>query len=208
MKKFLIMVLLAMGSIANAQKNTYLIDGSIGFNTFKTNDGSGWSNSGSSFNFSPKVGYQFNDKWTVGLQLGVSIGGGESTNDNYTNASTTDISKGFYYGGFLRYNKKISEFFMFFTDFNIGFNNGETTFENLSTTGVKLSNSNSYNGFNANITPAISLDIKNNFRLNISFGGLAYNYSHKENDSGNYSYNNNFGFNFGQTYAFGVSKNF
>jgi hypothetical protein len=208
MKKLFIIAFLGSFSFSNAQKGSYLVDGSIGFNTSRSSDGYGRISDINSFSISPKIGYQYNENWTAGLQLSFSNGNRVSYNNNYPNSTNSESSKGLNYGGFLRYNKKISDIFNFFTDFNLGFNNVKNTSEYIDTFGFKNKNSEDYNGFNASIIPAVSLNIKDNFRLNFSFGGLGYSYSNVENIYGIKSFNSGFGINFGQTYAFGISKNF
>ena len=66
MKKVFIILALSIFSFANAQKGTVLVAGSIGFSSVKQTN-SKYEN----FNFSPKVGYQFNDNWTVGGEMSI-----------------------------------------------------------------------------------------------------------------------------------------
>jgi hypothetical protein len=60
-------------------------------------------------------------------------------------------------------------------------------------------------GFYAQITPAIFINVKKNFGLNVSFGGLGFNSVNYDNNGGDQS---SFDFNFGQTVNIGISKNF
>ena len=69
MKKILIVLALTLGSFANAQKGTYLVSGSVSF--WSNKDASQGSESkGENFSFSPKVGFQFMDNWTAGVEAG------------------------------------------------------------------------------------------------------------------------------------------
>lgn len=71
MKKSLLILALAVFSFANAQKGTILVLGNVGYYSQKTGD-SGFQPTQNNFNFSPKVGYQYNDNWTVGVESSIS----------------------------------------------------------------------------------------------------------------------------------------
>jgi hypothetical protein len=113
MKKMLVMVALAVVSFANAQKGTILVGGSIGYtsntrtlgnNEVKNND----------FSFSPKVGYQFHENWTVG---GEASFGSEKVKQG-TNEERFNTTK---LGAFLRYTMPLNQTFAFFAELGTGF---------------------------------------------------------------------------------------
>ncbi|MCF8322917.1 MAG: porin family protein [Flavobacterium sp.] len=196
MKKSLLILVLAIFSFANAQKETILVLGNVGFYSQKTGD-SGNAREQKSFNFSPKVGYQYNDNWTVGVES--SIGNSKNT---YTSGEYK--SNNFSVGGFVRYSKKIGELFSLYADLGTGYQNVEQTQQNVGD--FPFTSTTKANGIYVGVTPALLLNITKNFGLNFNIGGLGY-------DTLNNSTNNEldtkrFNFSFGQAFSVGISKNF
>jgi hypothetical protein len=201
MKKTLIVLALAMVSFANAQKGSILVMGSVGFGSNKSEAGLSETKT-NSFNFSPKVGYQVTDNWTFGIDL--SFQGDKTTNETTTltpgpvvtttETKTTNLSAGV----FARYSKPVSELFSIYADLGAGIQNQKTTvpsfFGNSSVTS---------DGFYVGITPAVFINVKKNFGLNVSIGGLGYDTLDTPGGT-----NSGFNFNFGQTVNIGISKNF
>lgn len=190
MKKILLIAALAICSFANAQKGTILVGGNIGY-TSENSDFGGSESKISSFNFSPRVGYQFNDNWTVGGEFTV----GSSKNDELE-FKTNEFKA----GAFLRYSVPLSQTFSVFADLGAGLQN--RTIKDYSgpfTTKTKA------DGLYVGITPALFINMQKGFGLNFSIGGIGYD---------TYSYDNNgpdvnsFYFNFGKTVNIGISKNF
>lgn len=68
MKKILVMAALAICSFANAQKGTILVGGNVAYSS-ETTDYTNSETKSNQFSFSPKVGYQFHENWTVGVNL-------------------------------------------------------------------------------------------------------------------------------------------
>lgn len=199
MKKILIVLALIVASFANAQKGSVLVLGSVSYYSQKTSvyDISTTQNY---FGFSPKVGYQFTDNWTVGGEAGVSFQknkyvNGDNKSDNYS------------VGAFVRYSKPLSDLFSIYADLGTGYRGSKETYTNIYSDPTTYSNK--ANGFYATITPALLINIKNGFGLNFGFGGLGY---YNENiDSGNMdddTKETGFNFNFGQSFTAGISKNF
>ena len=115
MKKMLLILALAMVSFANAQKGTILVGGNIEYNS-TTYDHPLVETKTNTFGFSPKVGYQFHDNWTVGGEFSINSakqkGGGLETKANvYT------------YGAFVRYTVPLNETFSVFGDLGAGLQN-------------------------------------------------------------------------------------
>ncbi|WP_128572301.1 hypothetical protein [Chryseobacterium sp. P1-3] len=73
MKKNLIIAAIAVFGMMNAQKNTLLLGGNIGYTSDNTSV-SGKKSEVESFSFTPTVGYQFNDHWTVGINSTITSG--------------------------------------------------------------------------------------------------------------------------------------
>ncbi len=196
MKKSLLILALAVFSFANAQKGTILVSGNVGYYSQKTGD-SGNEPTQNNFNFSPKVGYQYNDSWTLGVESSIINAKSTYTSGEYK-------SNGFSVGGFVRYSKPLGGLFSVYADLGTGYHNVEQTQYNggldpyLSTSKA--------NGFYVGVTPALFLNINKGFGLNFNLGGLGYNTLNNTTNNGSDS--KNFNFSFGQAFSVGISKNF
>jgi hypothetical protein len=196
MKKSLLILALAVFSFANAQKGTILVSGNVGYSSQKTNN-SGGSPDYTNFNFSPKVGYQYNDNWTMGVES--TIANSKST------YSIGDLkSNSFSVGGFVRYSKPIGGIFSVYADLGTGYHNVEQT--NYNGGDFPYTSTSKANGFYVGITPALLLNITKGFGLNFNIGGLGYNTLNNTTNNG--SDYRNFNFSFGQAFSVGISKNF
>ncbi len=169
---------------ANAQNGSVLVYGNLSVNTNK----SATDVKQTSFQFMPGIGYQFNDNWTAGANIGI----GSYKYTPVTGASTTTNT--FAAGPFLRYTQPLSNIFSVFGQLDATFGNSKTN------NGGTESNS-----FNLGITPYAAINLKNNFALNFSFGGLSYETNKVKGASKS---SNSFGLTFGQGASFGISKNF
>lgn len=174
MKKLLFAVIVLVTTIASAQKNSILLGGNVGFSSEKNGE-----SKTENFEFSPKIGYQFSDKWTAGVE-------GSIINQKITGI---DRAERYQIGGFVRYAVPLSELFSVYGDLGAGY---------------QSTNLNDTKGLYASLTPALFINMKRGFGLNFSIGGLNYdNLSGKNNPR-----EENFGFDFGKTFKIGVSKNF
>jgi len=193
MKKMLLILALATVSFANAQKGTVLVGGNIGYNSQKIDRPIAEAKT-NTFEFSPKVGYQFHDNWTLGAEFTIQStksdnGGGEGKFNAYK------------YGAFVRYSVPLSETFSVFADLGAGFQNQKSkNYENGNLVGKSKAD-----GMYVGITPALFINMKKGFGLNFGIGGLGYETMNVENNGGD---NSRFYFNFGKTVNIGVSKNF
>jgi hypothetical protein len=174
MKKLLLAVALLVVTISNAQKGSMLLGGYVGFASEKIGD-----SKEENFEFSPKIGYQFADKWTAGVEGSVIT------------FKTTGLDKSERYkvGGFLRYTTLLSETFSVYADLGAGYQN------------TSLNNA---KGMYASLTPALFINMKRGFGLNFSIGGVNYDNIDGKNDPRE----ERLGFNFGKTFNIGISKNF
>ncbi|WP_264566535.1 porin family protein [Flavobacterium sp. N3904] len=193
MKKTLVILALAMISFANAQKGTVLVSGNMGFVSQKESTQSNDSKN-KYVSFYPKVGYQFKDNWTLGIESGFS-----SAKNEYT--SQESISKNFTAGAFVRYSKSLSPMFLLYADLGAGYQNRKVT----DTYPLQPSSTFTLDGVYMNLTPGLFLNIKNNFGLNFGIGGLLYSDTKSNQTNGSNQY---FYFNFGQSFTAGISKNF
>ena len=193
MKKIIVMAALAICSFANAQKGTILVGGNIGYTSDKTEYQFGEEKT-NTFSFSPRVGYQFHDNWTVGGEFTVA-----SANDD--NGTREIKDNGFKAGAFVRYSVPLSQTFSVFADMGAGFQNLKSK---VYGPGNAFSKSKA-DGMYVGVTPALFINMKDGFGLNFSIGGLGYETLSYDNNGADVS---SFYFNFGQTFNIGVSKNF
>ncbi|WPO80593.1 outer membrane beta-barrel protein [Flavobacterium sp. KACC 22761] len=196
MKKILVVVALAVFSFANAQKGSVLVMGSIMYNS-QNDSNSNFESKQNFFGFQPKVGYQFQENWTAGIE------GNISNSKNDLNDGSLYKDHVYKLGGFLRYSKPLGGIFSAYADLGLGYKNRKETFRN--TTGQTYNDS---DGFYASLTPALFIDIKKGFGLNFNIGGLNYSALNTDLAAGMKGKTKTFEFNFGQSFSIGVSKNF
>ncbi len=172
----------ALCEYSQAQEGTILVYGNVGYNSTKP----AGEDATNSLSFNPGVGYQFDDNWTVGANLGItSLSQGS---DKFTSLSA---------GPFVRYTESLSNTFAIYMQLQSGIISGK--FENEGQPDLKT------NGFNAGLFPAVFINVNKSFGLNFSFGGLSYETLKFDGASESGSI---FDFNFGQTVNIGISKNF
>ncbi len=206
MKKiFLItLVITSLTKVSIAQKGSLFVYGNVNFSSstdsiaFKSN----------SYSINPGIGYQLGDNWTVGLNFAFggtrtetssTLSGPPIPSGNYSTSSFFNV------GPFFRYSYSINSIFSLY---------GQADFNYLS--GSKspyATDGGSYTGFGTDLFPAIGVNIKNGFAINLSFGGISYQtktYSGQGYNSvqGNLSSASQFAITFGQGATFGISKNF
>jgi len=173
MKKLVLCAALIISAMASAQKGSVLLGGNVGFASDKVGDAKT-----TTFEFNPKVGYQFADKWTAGVEGSIaSVDQGSGKTEKHK------------IGGFVRYTQPLSETFSVFADLGAGYQNESV---------------NNAKGMYATLVPNLFINMKNGFGLNFSIGGAGYNNLDGRNDARRES----FGFDFGKTFNVGISKNF
>ena len=197
MKKMLVVLALAMVSFASAQKKgSFLVMGSIDYSSQKVSN-SGYEGNNSDFTFSPKVGYQFHQSWTAGLELGV----GSSKNE--LDYSGVYKENNFSFGGFVRYAKPLNQTFSAYADLGLGYQSVKETY----TVGA-ASYIDEGDGYYIGVTPAILVNVGKGFGLNFNVGGLGYNTLNYDGNNGNGDDVKNFNISFGQQFSVGISKFF
>ncbi len=189
MKKITLLTVLFTIGFMNAQKNTLLVGGHIGYSSSKS-EYLDFESKSNRFNFSPVVGYQLHDNWTVGINSNIS----SSTSENFSEETTK--AKSLSIGPFVRYTKTISETFAVYGDLGTRFQKSKTTLQD---------DSSEDQGYYIGFVPAILINIKNGFALNFNIGGISY-IAMSNNDLDIKT--SGFGFNFGSAFSIGVSKNF
>ncbi|MEO7975990.1 outer membrane beta-barrel protein [Flavobacterium sp.] len=198
MKKLLLIIALAIFSYANAQEKSILV--MVSGTYFSENiSTSGNDIKQTSFGFAPKIGYQYHENWTGGLEASiVTIKQNTEGNTNYEYKYNT-VSL----GGFLRYSKSLNETFSIYSDLGVGFQNKKemnTSEEGKSPEGF---------GYYVALTPAILINVTNGFALNFNIGSLGYNtLNYNSNNNINLEAVKKFNFTLGQAFTIGISKNF
>jgi hypothetical protein len=198
MKKVLLVVALACAGIANAQKGTVLVQGSVQFDHSK-NSGNGYENKSTTSTLSPQVGYQFNDHWTAGILATFGFSKSTSTTEPESSESkTTEIDPGV----FLRYTKKLNETFSVYGELESGYTYLKSTNNNMD--GIdSVDFTSQSNGYFIQVNPAIYLNVWKNLGVNFNIGGISYGSS--KNDDNKRS---GLDITFGRVLGIGISKNF
>lgn len=203
MKKLFLMVALATFGFANAQKGTILVAGNISYVSGKTSFTDS-ENTNNYFVFAPKVGYQFTDKWTVGIEGTVASQKTENNNDLNPVANTENKANAFRVGAFARYTIPLNETFAAFADMGVGYQSrkeDQTFFNGFFSTSTSAKAS----GFYVGVTPALFINMKKGFGLNFGIGGIGYETLNYDDNGGD---NSQFAITFGQSFNVGISKNF
>ena len=196
MKKLILTTAIAIGMLANAnaQKNSMLLGGSVDWSrTSWPLTGGDSINSLSSFN--PYFGYQFDDHFTAGIAL--NAGG---TRISSVASPLQQKSPSFEVGPFVRYTKTLNNIFSVYAQLNGMFGNKKDII------GTTIQAGSVYNTTSINLTPAVMVNLKNNFALNFSFGSLGY-YGVTPSGTSNATVGTSH-LSFGRTMNIGVSKNF
>ena len=194
MKKAIVLLALSLVSIANAQKGSVLVMGSVGYIS-EQGDSHANDTDRKAFSFNPKIGYQFTDNWTVGIESMISNDKYEANPNNYL-IETNNYS----IGSFVRYTEQLGEIFAFYTDLGAGYQNKKSTNSSDSSTTQILKG----NGFYIGLQPQIRMKIKKIVDLNFGIGGITYNSINYDNKTTYRGLN----INLGQAYYFGISRNF
>ena len=190
MKKAIIIVALAFVSLANAQKGSVLLAGNIGYISQNTGD-----TKSNYFEFAPKVGYQFSDNMTVGIEAAI---GNSKDSERVGNVIDEHKEKDFRLGAFLRYSQPLAGVFSIFGDLGVGMQTVKLT-DNVPASEAKA------DGFYIGFVPAVGVNLKKGFCLNFSIGGLSYDTMKFDGAS---DATNTFALTFGKQASVGISKNF
>jgi len=191
MKK-IFLALLAVSSIAtaNAQTGSILLYGNLSFSsmTFQNKDKQTvWS-------ATPGIGYQFNNHWTAGLNLGFGENGYQT---NGVSDKTT--VNNYQLGVFARYNHNMGNIFYCYGQVDVDYTGGYTTVGSAPSSAK-------HNGIMADFVPALGIHLGKGWGMNFSVGGISY-VTDKSSDAGANA-SNNLSITFGQQMNIGISKNF
>ena len=221
MKKIILFAFIyTISNTSFAQKNSILVGGNFEVSSQKDNiqgnspfgGGQFQSSKQTNFTFAPIVGYQINNNFTIGI-----ISSFKSTEYKSiitypyqipTKQENTQKTSETNFGAFVRYSKTLSNTFSVYGQFETLFGNSKNYSKQESTgpQGTYIQETTTKgNSSNINLFPAIFINVKNNFGINLNFGGLTYITTKIKDYSGT---NSNLNFNFGKVINFGISKNF
>lgn len=213
MKKIIIATLTLFSVLsAQAQKNSILLgtDFSLkrvnGYNDEKTNN----------VTFTPVIAYEVADNWFVGAKTSLSFDKHTYSSDQLLDTKIQDKSYESRIGGFVRYYKPFNETFGIYADLGAGYqqfrsdskiDSGSPIFNEADM--IEGNRVRGY-GYYIDFAPALFINFKNNFGLNVSFGGVEWSDT-KENvalDYKNYNKSKDFDLTFGKSIHVGVTKKF
>lgn len=213
MKKIIIATLTLFSVLsAQAQKNSILLgtDFSLkrvnGYNDEKTNN----------VTFTPVIAYEVADNWFVGAKTSLSFDKHTYSSDQLLDTKIQDKSYESRIGGFVRYYKPFNEIFGIYADLGAGYqqyrsdskiDSGSPIYNEADM--IEGNRVRGY-GYYIDFTPALFINFKNNFGLNVSFGGVEWSDT-KENvalDYKNYNKSKDFDLTFGKSIHVGVTKKF
>ncbi|MGM5631085.1 hypothetical protein O2K51_09295 [Apibacter raozihei] len=176
-----------------------------GFNNAKTNQVS----------FSPNIAYGIADNWYIGARSTMSFSENSAKTDmGGTLVKIKDKTYETKIGGFIRYNHSFTDTFGIFADLGAGYQQyrSDRTLRDYST-GLNYSDDTQRvrgSGYYINFVPSLFINFKNNFGLNVAFGGVEWNDT-KTNTARDYANNyksQSIDFTFGKSISVGVIKKF
>lgn len=188
MKKITIALMMLLGAIA-ANAQTW-VGGGISLDVSKT-DGQ----PDTRITFSPTIGYDFNDKWAIGMDLGYGYTYNEQNNSSETyhyEGLRTSNTNTFSVTPFVRYTFAQAGIVSFFVDGFVAYNHIHS---NINEKYTALSNNVSipkdreqtsrYNELNIGLRPGVAFNINDHISLVSSIGSLTYYHNSKNGEVDN-----------------------
>lgn len=174
-KTLLILAVMAVGISAYAQQGGKWLGGALTFNS--SEDAAGLKSSG--FSISPRLGYNLNDKWAIGIALGYST----STVENSAISETTTSGIGIV--PFIRYNCVEAGKFVFFGQAELGYTSYESEFS-TPVGSANVSTKTDYSTTGLNINPGVAYNINESFAVELIMPNIFdyYSYSGDRDGSG------------------------
>lgn len=192
MKKLLLTLILAFSCtmISSAQ---FYVGGTFGISHSKLSFGEGVeSQSGTSFKILPEIGYQLNDKFTVGGNIGyikgyAALGSFDPTDikefGSAIASSITDVAGGdlidmnlsaFRIAPYVRYSIYKIQKFEFFADGTIGLNFGKGSGILNMGSGGSTDVDEKMSSFEVSITPGVAFSVTDKLKLHAKIGAIGY----------------------------------
>ena len=173
MKRILLMALMAvMTSVASAQ---LWMSGSVelSVDNYDEYNQEGTFQRNTSFRFSPKLGYDLNTHWSVGLSMSYSHQQTKQDNTNYVNGSSNVHINYYEFGPFVRYYVNESRL-RFFVDGNPYYTINHQQGASYSNHAIGLS-----------LLPGLSYALTDRIGLTANFGAFSWHYGFYDNDEHN-----------------------
>ena len=200
MKKIII-ASLALFSVfsVQAQKNSILLGTDFsykrvnGFNDEKNSE----------VEFTPVIAYEIADNWFIGAKTAFKWIKNTINDEEHKNYGSK-------VGGFVRYYKPFNDTFGVYADLGAGYQEYRSDYKDTQTNVVNVADRYRVHGYYIDFVPALFINFKNNFGLNVSFGGIEWNDS-KANQAFKYDdsdKNKEFDLTFGKAIKVGVTKKF
>ncbi|WP_346316755.1 outer membrane beta-barrel protein [Chitinophaga sp. YIM B06452] len=194
MKQFIVMAFVCLTGIqfagAQVKKGNILVGGSVGVSWSETEEPEAKA-SGTSYHFSPKVGYALTDKWVVGIYAAGNISKGKSDVFKSRQKSLTS-------GVFARNYHMLGDKVALFGEANAGYTKGSYRHN-----GVKTAD---FQNFTVDIEPGITWFAGKHLMVEGVFGGLSYLHQRWEDILANTkSRSNGLGLAFTREFELGVS---
>lgn len=162
MKKLLFVSVLSLLSLgAFAQGGSWYVGGAVGFGS--ENDNFNNNQSRTTWSFSPEVGTFLNEKWSVGIALGIE---GANTKDDNGDVSKMSGFKPDLYG---RRWWKAGERLSLFAGLDVAFGSGS-----FKTYPANQEVSTSYSSFGIDVNAGVAYSLAERWTLLFKFAGLGY----------------------------------
>lgn len=194
MKQLIVLAFVCLTGIqfagAQVKKGNILVGGSLGVSWSETEEPE-TKTSGTSYHFSPKVGYALTDKWVVGIYAAGNLSEGKSDVVKSRQKSLTS-------GVFARNYHMLGDKIALFGEANAGYTKGS-----YKTNGVKTDD---FQHFTVNIEPGITWFAGKHLMVEGVFGGLSYLHQRWEDIMANSkSTSNGFSLAFTREFELGVA---
>lgn len=200
MKKLVLLAAVVFGvTTMNAQKNSILLGGNVGY-SHTENKAGGTKDKLDSYDWSPYLGYQFTDHLTIAADVSFKKSDLDSKQLTELGNLLDGDTKTTRIGGFLRYTQPLSETFAVYGDLGAGWQQSKTQGHNLLTNYKEKAD-----GFYIGFRPTLFINFKNNFGLNFSIGGIEYS---ELKEKGTDRKTSGVDVTFGNAFNIGISKNF
>ena len=172
---FLVLTFIPRSIIPQSNDATISFGGKIMYNTSKTNYNDYYQNNTkvTKYSFSPRFGYFLSEnmQFGIGLQYDKSIG--ERITGNIEDAYSKTLSL-FSITPSLRYYQNIKEKFGFYGELEIAIGSGKNKLVEWDWPNKKRENTYEENQITISLNPGIYYKVTNNFRLEVSVGGIYY----------------------------------
>lgn len=183
------MVVSALASRAQVEKNDWVLGGSLGFSS-NNNDATSGSSTSFSSNIVPSLG------WAIAKNAVIGIRGGFNANTLKDETGNKQTNTGYSAGAYWKMYFPFADKAGWYTNLGAGYFHSKT--KNTSSSGSTAS---TVNGYNINLSPGVYYMPTRKILLNGGLGGLSY--AHSKYSGGSLT-NSGFSFNLLNSFSFGI----